>query len=135
VAPGVSRSTGNEGGTVITCDVNNDDGRNKVQENRRGNSAARPHGLRQEGVDTGRHDEQHMGDSVPEGTQCPKRMTVSRRGTNLLWGRTGMLGRTCWANDKAEDGKRDVGKGDGMRRFWREPGEGDFTGGKMDIAS
>ncbi len=86
-------------------------------------------------MDTNRQDEQHVGDSMPEGTQCLERKTVSRRGTNLLWGRTNMPGRTRRADDKAEEKKRDVGKGDGVRRIWREPGEGDFTGGMMDIAS
>ena len=86
-------------------------------------------------MDTGRQDEQHVGDNMPEGTQCVERQIVSRRGTNVFRSRTTMSGRTGRTDDKAEDRKRDVGKGDRVWRIWRKPGEGDFTGGGMDFVS
>ena len=55
-----------------------------------------------------------MGYSIPEGTQRSKRQTVSGGGTNIFRSGAVMFGRIGRTNDKAEGGKREVGKGDGM---------------------
>jgi hypothetical protein len=68
-------------------------------------------------VDIGGHNEQLVGNNVSEGTQRPKRQTVSCGGTNVFRSWAVMLGRIGRTYDKAESRKRDVIKGDGCYVF------------------
>ena len=65
-------------------------------------------------MDTSGQNEQLVGNIVPEGTQRPKRKTVSSGGADIFRSGAIMLDRICRTDDKAESGKRDVTKGDGI---------------------
>jgi len=65
-------------------------------------------------VNTGKHDEQHMGYIVPEEAQLAKRQTVYRGGAYIFRSWANMLGRISRSDDKAKGKKRGGSKGDGM---------------------
>ena len=114
VAPMDTSKRSSKGDSCIACDIDGNAGRDDKDNNRQRNQEQRSHGFWTEGMDSHRQNEQHMGNSVPKGTQRAKRQTVSGRGVDLLRSGTSVLGRIGRAENKTKGRKREDGEGDGM---------------------
>ena len=70
---------------------------------------------------------------VPEGPHHAQRKAVSGRGTNLFWRQAKVPAGIGRAVNPAKIGRRQGGQNFDVRPLWREPGQGNIAGIKLDV--